>query len=227
VRLSSNFIPERQAGRRRTERWVRVGLIVTCSLGLLALLPATLCLIYAGENAGLLLDLQRQRQASLPARTQLAWLDTETQRLKPTRDITVAAHTNIAKWVGVVKELRDRLPQQDIWLTELNGGPPGFDPEAAAEPPVAGAAAVNPAPPPGAPPAQPQVFTVKGYALRQAAIGEYVESLNRTAAFDHAWLVESRPAEAQPKASGAGRPGKVLEFEVKVALKQPIPEGPQ
>jgi len=231
VRLHTNFIPQRLARRRRAERRLRVGLMALLAAAGLMLVPTVLLLLFSGERAGLLLDLQRQRKRSLEAVVQSTWWDAENKRLKGARDVVVAAHTNIARWVGVMRELRDRLPN-GAWVTQISAAPaPAPDATPAAATTATPAAPVEPAPA-AVNTTDPQIVTIKGQATRAEAVGEYLESLNRTAMFSHAVLVGSHPSDLQsPEAAGnvAGvvRAARhVIAFEIRVRLKQYIPEGP-
>jgi len=171
--------------------------------GLVPLLTVGLVYQAATERAKLVHDINVWRESVLGNLVASAWMEAENKRLEPGHKVVVAAHTNLAKWSELLAELRDRLPE-GAWLTQVSIARPDLDP---AKPQASGSAA--------------QTVILTGTAAKAAAVGAYLEQLNRSPLISRAVLVRSHPGAGR-LASGTA---PAVDYELRAEVKQPIAEG--
>lgn len=201
----TNFIPERAQQRGAAARGLRLVRVATPLVALLVCVPMVLVQELSARRAAALLYAEQQRDALAGTVAELTWRRAETKRLAPARDVVRAAHTNVAAWTDVLRDLRDRAPD-GLWLTRLDLVPhltKGL----------------------------PQTVALGGQAQNAGVIGAYLEALNRSAWLAHANLVASHPAPvATPPTGGPSLPpapstANLINFELRAVLRRPIAEG--
>jgi Tfp pilus assembly protein PilN len=218
VLLKTNFIPHRLEQRRRTARLARYGLWLTVLAAVVAIAPALLLQGLAAHRGVELRATAKRRDIQAAPAEEVRWREAELRRLQPARGVVRAAHANNARGLGLLEELRDRMPE-GAWLTQLSVAPPTVDP--------GGSTASS---------GRPQVVILAGRASGHEPIGELLVALNRSAWVRHAVLSASHPvtppattvgSEAGTDAAATAAPddGAKVAFEVRAVLAWEIPEG--
>ncbi len=174
MRQQVNFIAARAEAWREARWWGVAGPRLAGGLGLLTLALLWLVSSLASNRAEALQRLSEERQAVGAAAAQARLIRTELERVDGPRRLARAVRVNNAHWLDLLRELRDRLPEQ-AWLTavEVTSVVPG---EAAS------------------------ALRLEGQAGGHEAIGRLLTSLCQSPWIESARLIESSSDDAREEA---------------------------
>lgn len=176
MRLHINFIADRQADREAARRLARRGPWLVIGVGLLSLALLWVSSTVATTNARNVRQASEVRERNAGAAEQSRALERELERLAGPHAVAAAVRSNSARWAGLLKEVRDRLPA-DAWLTGLEIAPARGRTRA-------------------------ERIVLRGQASHPAAIGQYVTGLLGSPWLSGATLVRS--GDEKPTAASRG-----------------------
>lgn len=159
------------AGRRTARR----GLLLLLGCGLLAILLPLWLDSWVSYYAAELLRIRTAREAVAADSGEAAWLATDLARLAEPSRIARQTHANCALWHDLLRDLRDRLPNE-LWLTSLSVGKPSGTELSGRE------------------------IQLSGAARNQAAIAGYLTAVGESPWIDTAEFQQSREETAGDEA---------------------------
>jgi type IV pilus assembly protein PilM len=171
--------------------------------------------------------LQEKVDAMRRIETQMTQVRKETSTLDNQSAPLVAAINERGFWPLVLEDLNERLPKEDIWITELvptSGGKPLAAPDARA------IAAVTPAPPappprPGATPAVPAIdgLLVRGLYLSNPKQQEVVVDYFRNLVSSPWFAIDPKNQAKYLKPTTPTNAEWAFPYELRLDLKKPVP----
>jgi type IV pilus assembly protein PilM len=171
--------------------------------------------------------LQEKVDAMRRIETQMTQVRKETSTLDNQSAPLVAAINERGFWPLVLEDLNERLPKEDIWITELvptSGGKPLGAPDTRA---IAAATPAPTAPPPrpGAPPAVPAIdgLLVRGLYLSNPKQQEVVVDYFRNLVSSPWFAIDPKNQAKYLKPTTPTNAEWAFPYELRLDLKKPVP----
>jgi len=170
--------------------------------------------------------LQEKVDAMRRIETQMTQVRKETTALDNQSAPLVAAINERGFWPLVLEDLNERLPKEDIWITELvptSGGKPLGAPDTRAI--AAATPAPTPPPPPGATPAAPAIdgLLVRGLYLSNPKQQEVVVDYFRNLVSSPWFAIDPKNQAKYIKPTTPTNTEWAFPYELRLDLKKPVP----